>query len=98
MKINLYYLTLLILLLSDCNSLPKNNWTEQDKLNATFTVRLVLNANPTFRKNKDAILDATIKECITKYPNVNDFKKDSEFVKAAFSTALVKEFHPTNGQ
>jgi hypothetical protein len=69
---------------------PDNNWTEEDKSRATATVKFVLDANPTFREKKDEILDNTIEECIIKYPNVEDFRRDSNYVQAAFSAALMK--------
>jgi len=89
------FLIPLIFTLISCRTVPENNWSDEDKAKAGGAVvfELEILNMPTLYNDRYKIAQEVLNKCISKYPDIEDFKKNMEYSKEAFLQVMKDDYN-----
>ena len=78
-----------------CHQAPSNNWSEDDKANVAGSIKYVIQNSgiQTLVNDQDIIAEKVLNKCLAKYPNIDDFKKNTGYSGDAFKEIMHNEYN-----
>jgi hypothetical protein len=92
----LKFLTVLMIFgVIGCQQSPSNNWSEDDKANVAGSIKYVIQNSgiQTLVNDQNVIAEKVLNKCLTKYPNIEDFKKNTGYSGEAFREIMHNDYN-----
>jgi len=90
------FLTALIIFgVMGCHQDPSNNWSEDDKATVAGSIKYVIQNSgiQTLVNDQNVIAEKVLNKCLAKYPNIEDFKKNTSYSGDAFKEIMRDDYN-----
>lgn len=87
--------TVMLFALVSCQQAPSNNWSEDDKANVAAVVMITIQTSriQTLVNDQNIIAEKVLNKCLAKYPNIEDFKKNTSYSGDAFKDIMRDDYN-----